>query len=158
MLPAQGNLAAHDQISRNKDMILGLDWYNPVRNVLVLHSCNILAIGDPFLVPFHPALDRIPGTHRTQTPWLDPDFASQSAFSRPVSGPSTFNSYDNLFLRDLLIYKSCKRVAGGSSCILAIDDSYTCYAFLLPDRLHTRAGRSCSSLSVPLVAMVSAPL
>lgn len=82
VLSAWGNLAAHDKISHNKDMILGLDWYILAHNVLVLHSCNRLAACDPFLVPFCPILDRVPRTHRLQAPWLDPDLAPHSAFSR----------------------------------------------------------------------------
>lgn len=81
-----------------------------------------------------------------------------SAFYRQMTDPSTFDSYDNLFLRGPLIYKSCKRAAGGSGCILVIDDSYQCYAFLPPNRLCTRVGWLYSVLPMPLVALVLVPL
>lgn len=44
-----------------------------------------------------------------------------------------------------------------SGCILAIDESYQCCAFLLPDKFHTSVGPSRSALPVHLVMMVSIP-
>lgn len=63
-------------------MILRLDWYNPPHNVLVLHSCNRLAVCDPFLVPFCPVLYCVLGTHHVKMSQLDPNLAPQSAFCR----------------------------------------------------------------------------
>lgn len=139
-LSVKDSLAAHDQISHNSCMKLWLGWYNLMHNVLVLHSCSRLAARDPFLVPFHLVLDHTLRTHCVQSSRPDPDFTPSSAFYKQMTDPSTFDSYDNPFLHHPLIYKSCKRAVGGSSCILVIDDSYQCCAFLPPDRLRTRAG------------------
>ena len=127
-------------------------------SVLVLHSCNRLAAHDPFRVPFCLVLNCTLRTHHTQLPRLDPGFVHPSTFYRQMTDPSAFDSYGNPFLCGPLIYKSCKRAAGGSSCILVIDDSYQSCAFLPPDRLHTRAGWLCLALFVPLVTMVLVPM
>ena len=105
-------------------MMLSLDLYNCGHNALALQNHNKLAVHNPFLVPFRPILGCVPGTYHMQLPWLDPDLAPQFVFYRQVLGPSTFDSYDNLFLHDPQIYKSCKRATGGSGYILAIDGSY----------------------------------
>lgn len=109
------------------------------------------------LAPFHPVLIHGSGTRYTWSPWLDPNLTPQSAFCKQVTGPLKIGSYNSLFPRGPPTYKSWKIVTGGSSCILVIDDSYQCCAFLPLDRLCTRVGLWCSVPSVPLVAIALIP-
>lgn len=119
-----GNLSTHDQIAHNNCTKFWWGWYNLTHNVLVTRNCSRFPAHDPFLAPFRPVFVRGPGTHRTQSPLLDPDLAPQCAFCKQVTSLLTIGSYNNLFLRGILTCKSCKIAAGRSGCILVINDNF----------------------------------
>lgn len=71
VLAAQGNLAVHGRIVRNKDMILELDLCNPTPSVLVLHNCNNQLSSTPSWSHSTPSLTpSLESTARKRCTWV----------------------------------------------------------------------------------------